>query len=90
MQKKREEPLRMCAVTREMLPKSSLIRLVKTDNGIEIDNFKKLSGRGVYISKSNEVLTQAKKRKTLNRAFKCEIDDSIYLKLEDFINGSRN
>lgn len=88
MPKEKKEPLRMCAVTREMLPKSSLIRLVKTDKGIKIDNFKKLAGRGVYLTKSSEVIALAKKRKTLNRAFRCEIDDSIYLDLEASVNGS--
>lgn len=90
MPKTKTEPLRMCAVTREMLPKSGLIRLVKTEKGILVDNEKRLSGRGVYITRSIEVIALAKKRKTLNRAFKCEIDNAIYLKLEELANGSRN
>ena len=83
-------PLRMCVATREMLPKSQLIRLVKTQDGIKIDDAKKISGRGVYISKSTEAFQLAKKRKVLNRAFKCNIDDSIYEKLEEYVNGNGN
>lgn len=83
-------PLRMCVATREMLPKSQLIRLVKTQDGIKIDDAKKISGRGVYISKSIEAFQLAKKRKVLNRAFKCNIDDSIYEKLEEYVNGNGN
>ncbi len=81
------EPLRMCAVTREMLPKSQLIRLVKTPLGIEIDNKKEISGRGVYLKNSLETINLAKKKKTLNRAFKCNVDDSVYKKLEGYVNG---
>jgi len=84
------EPLRMCAVTREMLPKSQLIRLVKTPLGIEIDNKKEISGRGVYIKNSIEAIALAKKKKALNKAFKCNIDDNVYKKLEVFANGDRN
>ncbi len=79
-------PLRMCCVTREMLPKAKLIRLVKTESGIKIDNFKKISGRGAYISKSKEAVALARKRKVLERTFKCDVG-SIYDKLEEYVNG---
>ncbi len=82
------EPLRMCAVSRELLPKSKLIRLVKTPLGIEIDNKKELSGRGVYIAKSKETIALAKKKKTLSKVFKCNIDESVYTKLEGYIDGN--
>ena len=91
MLKQSKVPLRMCAVTREMKPKNELIRLVKTSDGsIKIDDKKRIDGRGVYISKSLEVLALAKKKKVLNRAFRCEIDDAIYNELEVIINGSGN
>jgi len=70
------EPLRMCLVSRQMLPKSQLIRLVKTPLGIEIDNKKEIAGRGVYISKSLDVIALAKNKKTLNKAFKFNIDET--------------
>lgn len=84
------EPLRMCAVTREMLPKSELIRLVKSPLGIEIDNKKEIAGRGVYVKKSLDVIALARKRKVLSKAFKCNIDDNVYKKLEVYINGDGN
>lgn len=86
---KNKEPLRMCCVTREMLPKSSLVRIVKTADGIKIDNFKKLAGRGAYITNSREVFAMAKKRKVLERVFKCDVG-SIYEKLEEYANGNGN
>mgnify|MGYP002626838383 CR=1 FL=1 len=84
------EPLRMCTITREMLPKSQLIRLVQTDVGIEIDDKKKLDGRGIYIKKSLEVIELAKKKKLLNKAFKKNVDEIVYKKLEEYINGIRS
>ena len=81
------EPLRMCAVTREMLPKSRLIRLVQTDAGIEIDNKKKLAGRGIYIKRSLDVIELAKKKKLFNKAFRRNVEDEVYTKLEECVNG---
>ena len=60
-------PLRMCVVTREMLPKKDLIRIVKTENGLVIDKTQKMQGRGFWISKDKDVIEQAKKRKSLNK-----------------------
>lgn len=44
-------PMRMCAVTREKLPKMELIRVVKTDNGVVVDETGKVNGHGVYLKK---------------------------------------
>ena len=55
-------PLRMCIVTRKMLPKQQLIRLVKTESGLLIDKSQKMSGRGFWISKDAEVVALARKK----------------------------
>ena len=75
-------PLRMCIVTRQMLPKSELIRIVKTDNGLIIDKTQKKSGLGFWISKDKEVINQAKKRKALNKILKGEVKSEFYEELE--------
>lgn len=71
-------PLRMCAVGRELRPKNELIRLVKVDNKIVIDEKQKMQGRGLWICKDEMCLSKLKKSKCLNRAFKCEIKDEVY------------
>jgi hypothetical protein len=42
-------PQRTCVGCREVLPKRSLIRIVRTSDGIRVDPRGKLSGRGAYL-----------------------------------------
>ena len=73
--------MRMCIVTRERLPKMELIRVVKTDDGVIVDETGKVNGHGVYLKRDASVIELAKKRKTLNHALECDIDESIYEEL---------
>ena len=72
------EPKRMCLITRQMKPKSELIRLVRLDGKIVVDKKQKIQQRGFYVSRDAETLKNLKKSKALNRAFKCEVPESIY------------
>lgn len=83
------DPLRMCAVGREMKPKSELIRLVKADNKIFIDTKQKMQGRGLWVCKSEECLSKLKKSKCLNRAFKCEVPENVYDEILRSANGQK-
>ena len=47
--KKRHIPQRTCVACREVLPKRSLIRIVRSPQGIIIDPTGKLAGRGAYL-----------------------------------------
>lgn len=74
-----EKPLRMCIVCRNMKTKPELMRVVKNKEGeIFIDETFKANGRGAYICKDEECIKKCIKSKTLNKAFKCQIDDQIY------------
>lgn len=76
-------PLRMCISCREMQPKSNLIRVVKTkDNKVLIDESKKMDGRGAYVCKNEQCIKLIEKKKTLNRAFKMNLDQEVYDKLK--------
>lgn len=78
----KKEIIRTCAVTREKLPKSELLRIVRTpDNEVVIDKSGKLNGRGVYLKNDEEVFALAKKRNSISRALKFEIRDSLYEEL---------
>ncbi len=72
-------PQRMCIGCSEMKPKKELIRIVKNKNGdIFLDTTGKAQGRGAYICKSEVCLQKAAKAKRLERAFRAQIDASIY------------
>lgn len=72
------EPKRMCLITKEMKPKSELIRLVSIDGKIVVDKKQKIQKRGFYVSRDAETLKNLKKSKALNRAFKTQVAESIY------------
>lgn len=70
---------RCSIVTRTLLARELLFRIVKTPQGlIVIDDTYKLSGRGAYIEKDKDIILIAKKRKALNRALRTNVDESIY------------
>ena len=85
-----EDRQRMCIVCREMQDKKLLLRIVKTKEGdILIDKTGKKNGRGAYICKSEECLNKLIKQRSLNKAFKMNIDESIYKEIVEEILGDK-
>lgn len=83
----KKEPLRKCLATNERLAKKDLIRVVKNNEGkIFVDLTGKANGRGAYIKKSLEAVEMAKKKKSFQRAFECDVDESIFEELIKLIN----
>ena len=84
-----KERLRMCIVCREHSDKKELLRIVKNKDGqIFVDKTGKANGRGAYICKSKECLNKLKKSRGLNRAFKCEVSDDVYIMIGEEIERS--
>ena len=80
-------PLRQCVVTRERLPKSELIRVVKDNTGnVMVDLTGKANGKGAYITRNIEVLNKAINSKIIDRALEVTIPDNIYEELKNIIN----
>ena len=70
-------PLRQCLGCREMMPKSELIRIVRSNDGqFAVD------GRGAYICKRSECLKKAVGSKALEKAFKVSIPAEVYEQLD--------
>lgn len=85
----KKTPLRRCVVTKEQLPKSDLLRIVKDKDGnISFDITGKSSGRGAYIKKDIEVLKKAKDKKILERVLEAKIDDEVYKNIEEIIKNN--
>lgn len=84
----KKEPLRMCIACKEMKNKRDLLRIVKDKDGkIFVDLTGKANGRGAYVCKDIKCLEKLKKQKSLNRVFKCMIEDELYLNIEGVILG---
>ena len=78
-------PMRTCVVSREKLPKSELIRVVKTDSGVIVDLTGKVNGHGVYLKKDKEVFDKAKKTKVLNKLLETTVEESVFEELDKLI-----
>ena len=87
--KVRKIPMRMCVVSREKLPKKELIRIVRTDNGVIIDETGKVNGRGAYVKKDIAVIEKAKKTKVLDKHLEVNVPTEIYEQLKEIINEAR-
>jgi len=83
--KQRKIPMRMCIVTRESCPKSELIRIVKTEDGVIIDPSGKVNGHGAYLKKDLEVFEKAEKSKVLNKVLDTEVSHEVFEELKKII-----
>ncbi len=72
-------PLRKCIGTGEMKPKKEMIRIVRSQEGeVSIDPTGKKSGRGAYLSLSEEAINAAKKKNSLSNHLDADVPASIY------------
>lgn len=77
-------PLRSCIVCRQQKDKGDLLRIVRCGDGdILLDISGKLGGRGAYVCKHGDCMDNAIKKRVLNRVYKCQIDNSVYERLQN-------
>lgn len=84
--KNKKTPMRSCIVSREKLPKSDLLRIVRrVDGQVIVDTTGKINGRGAYIKKDIEVLEKAIKSKILDRVLETDIPNDVYEEIRNII-----
>lgn len=87
MEKMKKVPLRKCAATGEMLPKKDMIRIVRSKEGeVSVDLTGKQSGRGTYVSKSEEAIELARRNRSLQSQLKVKVEDEVY---DDLLHAVR-
>lgn len=98
--KQRKIPMRKCTGCKEMKPKMELIRVVKApdvtnDEGeviasgeVSLDLTSKKSGRGAYICRSIDCFNAARKARSFERAFSCQIPSEVYDSMEKELTQS--
>ncbi len=84
MRTEKKTPLRMCVACRQMKPKTDLIRIVNTPNGVVADSTGKLNGRGVYLCKCKDCIDKALKNKGFAKQNGFSLQE-IATQLEQFI-----
>ncbi len=85
----RKQPLRQCIGCGQMKDKRELIRIIRDAEGnILLDTTGKKNGRGAYICSDEKCFCKVMKTKGLDRAFKMNVEPSVYEKLsEEFLNN---
>ena len=85
VQRVKHVPQRTCVGCREVLPKRTMIRIVRTTDGVQIDQTGKLAGRGAYMHDRRECWERGLKG-ALAHALKATISVEERAKLEEFLN----
>ena len=72
--------LRRCVTCRELLDRQQLWRVVRLQDGsLALDAG---MGRSAYLCPRQDCLSEAKRRRKLQRALRCQVADAIYAVLE--------
>jgi predicted RNA-binding protein YlxR (DUF448 family) len=72
--------LRRCVTCRELLDRQRLWRVIRlADGGLALDGG---MGRSAYLCPSRTCLEEARRRRKLQKALRCQVADSIYAALE--------
>lgn len=83
--RRRHVPQRTCVGCREVLPKRSLIRIVRSPDGVKVDRTGKAPGRGAYLHDKRSCWQQAL-RGALARALRTELTDEVHEALAAFMD----
>ena len=76
--------MRKCIGCQQMKQKNELVRVVHSKDGeMSVDLTGKKSGRGAYICHSKACIEKARKTRQIERAFKTNVPDEIYIELLD-------
>ena len=70
---KKHIPQRTCVGCRDVNEKKTLVRIVKSPDGVRIDPTGRMPGRGAYLHESRECWETALKRGAIGRALRTEV-----------------
>ena len=75
MARRKHVPQRMCVACRESQDKKSLVRIVRTPEGVFVDETGKLSGRGAYLH-AEPLCWERGLKKSLEKSLMVEISSA--------------
>lgn len=81
--RRKHVPQRTCVGCREVLPKRSLIRIVRSSDGVQVDPTGKIAGRGAYLHNQQSCWERGLKG-PLAHALKTELTDEERERLAAF------
>ncbi len=71
---------RMCIACRQRLSKQNLVRLVKVDNKLVVDNKRMLNGKGAYVCKN---CLSSLSTKILNKVFRFNVSEENLINIKE-------
>ena len=85
VQRVKHVPQRTCVGCREVLPKRTMVRVVRTADGVRVDPSGKLAGRGAYLHDRRQCWERGLKGSLAN-ALKTTLSAEERTVLETFMN----
>ena len=83
---KQQSVLRRCVTCRALLDRQQLLRVIRlAEGGMALDQG---MGRSAYLCPTESCFEEAKRRKRLQKALRCQVSDSIYPALEQRLNAT--
>jgi predicted RNA-binding protein YlxR (DUF448 family) len=76
-------PQRTCVGCRKVLPKRTMIRLVRREEGVQVDLTGKLTGRGAYLH-GHRSCWEISRKGPLAHALKTTLTESDILRINDY------
>ena len=80
--------LRRCVACRQLLDRQLLWRVIRDhQDGVLLDRG---MGRSAYLCPTETCLDEARRRKRLNKALRCQVPDSLIAVLQERLSSERN
>jgi len=89
MARNKHKPQRMCVACRQSQDKKSLVRLVRTSEGVVVDKTGKLAGRGAYLHSDPDCWERGVK-KYLEKALNTTLSETNQAELMAFQDSFSN
>lgn len=86
--RRRHVPVRTCVGCRQTAGKRALLRLVRTQDGVQVDPSGKMAGRGAYVHDDAECW-QAALKGPLARALRTSLDEEERILLMEALAAQR-
>ena len=79
--------LRRCVACRQLLDRQQLWRVIRDhQDGVLLDRG---MGRSAYLCPTETCLDEARRRKRLNKALRCQVPDSLIAVLQERLSSER-
>ena len=87
-QRQKHVPIRTCVICREKAGKRTLTRIVRTSEGVMVDESSKMNGRGAYLCDQEACWEKAVKTEILAKALKTTLSAADRERLQQWVNLS--